>query len=180
METLYKCHACNGHCQFEYNLNKTIDCAVCKGEGYVPLELLDTKPVKESIDEMFQCTGILAMAGVTNFSHGMRGSIPFKLGDKFTTLRGIEVECIQLSETRGYETARFSDGGWRYNRDHDRGRATASRWDSPWNILPKYPEPAAEPVWGLCPHKKQKGGCQFHNLQCGYPKCDTTPKEKIE
>lgn len=178
METLYECDGCHGYGYIEYDVNKKIDCADCKGEGYVPLDMLDTKPVKQSYDEQFSVYGIMALAGVTDFSHGMKGSIPFKIGDRFKTLRGTEVECIQLSETRGYECARFSDGAWRYNRDHDRGRCTAGRFDNPRNILPKYPEPAADPVWGLCPHKKKTGGCPFHNLQCGYPKCDTTPSEK--
>lgn len=178
METLYECDGCHGYGYIEYDVNKKIDCADCKGEGYVTIDMLDVKPAKQSFDENFSIHGILELAGVKDFSHGMKGSIPFKIGDKFKTLRGTEVECIQLSETRGYECARFSDGAWRYNRDHDRGRCTASRWDAPRNILPKYPEPAAEPVWGLCPHKKKTGGCPFHNLQCGYPKCDTTPSEK--
>jgi hypothetical protein len=26
-----------------------------------------------------------------------------------------------------------------------------------------------------CKHKAQPGGCQLHNLQCGYPKCDEPP-----
>lgn len=25
---------------------------------------------------------------------------------------------------------------------------------------------------GHCKHKNQPGGCQLHNLQCGYPRCD--------
>ena len=25
---------------------------------------------------------------------------------------------------------------------------------------------------GHCEHKRQLGGCQLHNLHCGYPKCD--------
>ena len=25
---------------------------------------------------------------------------------------------------------------------------------------------------GNCPEQKKPGGCQLHNLHCGYPKCD--------
>ena len=28
---------------------------------------------------------------------------------------------------------------------------------------------------GHCEHHKQKGGCQLHNLQCGWPDCDRKP-----
>ena len=29
---------------------------------------------------------------------------------------------------------------------------------------------------GHCPNNRAKGGCQLHNLQCGYPDCDRKPK----
>ena len=28
---------------------------------------------------------------------------------------------------------------------------------------------------GHCEHKKAPGGCQLHNLHCGYPDCDRRP-----
>ena len=28
---------------------------------------------------------------------------------------------------------------------------------------------------GRCEHKKAPGGCQLHNLHCGYPDCDRKP-----
>jgi len=28
---------------------------------------------------------------------------------------------------------------------------------------------------GHCQHNKQPGGCQLHNLQCGWPGCDPRP-----
>ena len=31
---------------------------------------------------------------------------------------------------------------------------------------------------GHCPNKAQPGGCQLHNLQCGYPTCDRWPVVK--
>ena len=41
-------------------------------------------------------------------------------------------------------------------------------------------EPQAEPVVpgyteGHCAEKAKKGGCQLHNLHCGYPACDRKP-----
>jgi len=39
-------------------------------------------------------------------------------------------------------------------------------------------EPEQEPVehtTGHCENHKQKGGCQLHNLQCGWPDCDRKP-----
>lgn len=33
-------------------------------------------------------------------------------------------------------------------------------------------EVKAQKITGLCMHKKTPGGCQLHNLQCGYPSCD--------
>lgn len=41
-----------------------------------------------------------------------------------------------------------------------------------------YKQPEQEPVahsTGHCEHHKQKGGCQLHNLQCGWPDCDRKP-----
>lgn len=32
-------------------------------------------------------------------------------------------------------------------------------------LKPKY-------TTGHCDHHRVPGGCQFHNLQCGYPECD--------
>ena len=29
-----------------------------------------------------------------------------------------------------------------------------------------------KPVGGKCKEKAKPGGCQLHNLHCGYPKCD--------
>ena len=28
----------------------------------------------------------------------------------------------------------------------------------------------------FCPEKLKPGGCQLHNLQCGYPKCNEPPQ----
>lgn len=137
---MYKCDCCAGYGEFKYDLNKRIDCARCKGEGYVTLEKLTVRQEPETVSELMsdEVTGYYKMAGVTK-KDGMSNSKPFKVGDVFTTIGGLEVECIQLSEMRGYECARFSDGGWRYNRPYDRGRATGSRNDSPWNIIPAFP-----------------------------------------
>ena len=39
---------------------------------------------------------------------------------------------------------------------------------------PAQQEPAAYTT-GHCENHKQKGGCQLHNLQCGWPDCDRKP-----
>lgn len=38
-------------------------------------------------------------------------------------------------------------------------------------IVPGRPVPI-----DYCPEKLKPGGCQLHNLQCGYPKCNQAPK----
>lgn len=137
-DAIYECDSCHGYGEIKYDLNKKIDCADCQGDGFVTIDKLRTRPrLKTAADFPGPINGLLALAG-TDHDRGMAGSIPFKIGDKFTTISGTEVECIQLSDTRGYECARFSDGGWRYNREHDRGRATGSEWDARKNILPKF------------------------------------------
>ena len=138
-DAIYECDCCYGEGVIKYDLNKKIDCADCGGDGYVTIDKLRTRSKsKTGVDYPGPIVGILALAG-TDHDRGMAGSIPFKIGDKFTTISGTEVVCIQLSEVnRGYECARFSDGGWRYNREHDRGRCTASEWDDRMNILPKF------------------------------------------
>ena len=40
--------------------------------------------------------------------------------------------------------------------------------------MPAQQEPAAYTT-GHCENHKQKGGCQLHNLQCGWPDCDRKP-----
>lgn len=95
-------------------------------------------------DELFGTVGILKAVG-SNPHDGMRGSIPFKLGDVFMTFGNdetpsYEVTCVELSNMKGYECSKWSDGGWRYNREHDRGRSTGSSWKSPHCIVPKFPE----------------------------------------
>lgn len=136
---IYECDCCHGDGEIKYDVNKRIDCADCFGTGYVTIDKLNTiSRAREGKEFPGPICGILLLAR-SNHERGMRGSVPFKIGDKFTTLGGVQVECIQLSEAnRGYECARFSDGGWRYNRDHDRGRATGSRWDDRKNILPNF------------------------------------------
>lgn len=138
-DAIYECDCCYSEGVIEYDLNKKIKCADCDGSGYVTIDKLRTlsKP-KTGADYPGPIIGLLALAN-SDHDRGMAGSIPFKIGDKFTTITGTEVECIQLSvQHRGYECARFSDGGWRYNREHDRGRCTGSEWDARKNILPKF------------------------------------------
>jgi hypothetical protein len=38
--------------------------------------------------------------------------------------------------------------------------------------------PKAEPKRDHCPEKLKPGGCQLHNLHCGYPKCNEAPAEQ--
>lgn len=32
----------------------------------------------------------------------------------------------------------------------------------------------------FCPEKNKPGGCQLHNLHCGYPACDRPPKATVK
>lgn len=34
------------------------------------------------------------------------------------------------------------------------------------------PKPPLIKPKGKCPERNKPGGCQLHNLHCGYPKCD--------
>ena len=46
------------------------------------------------------------------------------------------------------------------------------------NLRERLAQPEQEPVahtTGHCENHKQKGGCQLHNLQCGWPDCDRKP-----
>ena len=51
--------------------------------------------------------------------------------------------------------------------------------DSPEKRVPLYLSAGAKPVThftaGHCAENKKPGGCQLHNLQCGYPSCDRRP-----
>ena len=40
------------------------------------------------------------------------------------------------------------------------------------------PAVAVEPTNGYCANRKAPGGCQLHNLQCGYPQCDQRSEER--
>lgn len=42
-----------------------------------------------------------------------------------------------------------------------------------WN---RRPPPEAQYTYGHCPERSKPGGCQRHNLQCGYPNCDRRAK----
>jgi DNA-directed RNA polymerase subunit RPC12/RpoP len=60
--------------------------------------------------------------------------------------------------------------GW--NEDTHMGRALIA------TLRDRLAQPEQEPVaytTGHCEKHKQKGGCQLHNLQCGWPDCDRKP-----
>ena len=138
---LFECDCCHGEGEIIYKyINKNpVECADCRGLGYVTIDKLRTmsKP-RTGADFPGPICGILALAKTTH-EKGMKGSIPFKIGDELMTISGNKVVCIELTFLKGYECARFDDGAWRYNREHDRGRCTGSSWDDRLNILPNYP-----------------------------------------
>lgn len=54
-----------------------------------------------------------------------------------------------------------------------------------WMPLPAAPHPPGTgreegDVMDYCPEKLKPGGCQLHNLQCGYPACNTPPPQAPE
>jgi len=77
-----------------------------------------------------------------------RPTKPFEVGKQYQRHDGVVVTCIDVRN----ECARFDDydpdyidehgfahtRGWRYNRDSDRGRCTASRPDNYRNVIPEY------------------------------------------
>jgi hypothetical protein len=79
---------------------------------------------------------------------------PFELGKTYLTQAGERVTIIAVNDTPGYETVQGDDplggdpkGGWRYNRESDRGRVTGSTFDmsDPRNLIP---EPAGLSLLG--------------------------------
>jgi hypothetical protein len=38
----------------------------------------------------------------------------------------------------------------------------------------------SEYTTGHCDNNRRPGGCQLHNVQCGYPQCDRKPVTDIE
>jgi len=77
--------------------------------------------------------------------HFQRVTKPFVVGNTYRTQGGKEVTCLELHDHPHYESARFDDpvtdaGGWRYNRDSDRGRVTGTdhSWSDPRNVIPEF------------------------------------------
>jgi hypothetical protein len=67
----------------------------------------------------------------------------------------------------GVVEARQPDGLWKLTH----------RFEPHTGIVAAYKrgvEDATKPAYttGHCKNKSQPGGCQLHNLQCGYPDCD--------
>ena len=65
---------------------------------------------------------------------------PFILGQTYQTKAGDSITIIDEHRANGpYWTVQGSDSIWRYNREHDRGRATASAFDmsDPRNLIPE-------------------------------------------
>jgi hypothetical protein len=109
----------------------------------------------------------LALRERTDAFHASRGPTkPFEVGKTYKRHDGVEVTCVEVKGTKGYETARFSDStlrwyftggwprrdggsepvkwhvattGWRYNRDEDRGRVTGTEFDhsDPRCVIPE-------------------------------------------
>jgi hypothetical protein len=88
---------------------------------------------------------------------------PFELGKTYLRHDGVPVRCIEIGQGHS-ECVRFDDGdlrwyftggykrrdggfepvkwhastsGWRYNRDSDRGRVTATDFDNPRCVVPE-------------------------------------------
>lgn len=45
------------------------------------------------------------------------------------------------------------------------------------DALASEPAPVAQPIVIHCPEKLKPGGCQLHNLQCGWPDCNQPPAQ---
>lgn len=103
---------------------------------------------------------------------------PFVVGRMYERLDGVMVTCITVGEN---ECARFDDNtnarnGWRYDRDHDRGRVTGTDWNNGLrHILPDLADP--EPPWPAttinCNNARREGWrAYFANKlreQCPFP-----------
>lgn len=91
------------------------------------------------------------MQGYRNWIDSRGPTARFEVGETYLRNDGAEVTCIKLHDLFGRRScALFSDSrveadedgrfhllGYRYDRDEDRGRLTASRWDNPHNVIPR-------------------------------------------
>ena len=69
---------------------------------------------------------------------------PFIVGQTYRTKSGDEVRIIgELYAGTAYACVQGSDDLWRYNRESDRGRVTASPFDMscPMNLVPEQESP---------------------------------------
>ncbi len=67
-------------------------------------------------------------------------SNPFLVGEKYQTQDGESVTVVsEMYAHTAYWCIEGSDGIWRYNRESDRGRVTASNFDMscPQNLVPR-------------------------------------------
>jgi len=60
-----------------------------------------------------------------------------------------------------------------YYRDGQRGDHVVAAWNT--RAAPQPSAISAQPRMGRCREHAKPGGCQLHNLHCGYPKCDEWP-----
>ncbi len=69
----------------------------------------------------------------------MSATKPFELGKTYSTLAGnlVMIREIRTDIKHAYDCVIGDDGICRYNRDHDRGRTTASGFTCPTNLIPE-------------------------------------------
>lgn len=63
---------------------------------------------------------------------------------------------------------------------HDSVRSTREEAITAWNTRPREDAGVVEYTTGHCANNNRLGGCQLHNLHCGYPECDRKPVESTQ
>ena len=82
-------------------------------------------------------------------------------------LESLRDKASGMEEYLAYLEAAVSEAGFEIK--HDGG----TLGDSNFRLEPKGGSTdAPKYTTGHCDNRKKPGGCQLHNLQCGYPKCD--------
>lgn len=86
-----------------------------------------------------------------------------------STLRAaLSAPQVEQSEPAGREDAFFRFCATHCSPGAERAEWYRTIWNEAWNAALAAPQY----TYGHCENKAQPGGCQMHNLQCGYPDCD--------
>lgn len=109
-----------------------------------------------------------------------------KLADEYATLTAdtaAVTKARQALRTALTEAlvSKLKQPAWRCTGEGLKKYLTQTQYDAQTEKVKAWYEPFSptdqSPILtiGQCKEKAQPGGCQLHNLQCGYPTCDSAP-----